>query len=157
MRVDAFPAHATLTPGQPLVIEVQVFNTEPVISAHRVRVLGVDPAWITLDQDQLSLFPDTMGVVVVTITLPPGIPAGTRQLTVQVSELTPPNGTENVVVDLTVPDEQGARIAIDPVSTTAGTTTSVTVILENEGNTDLDLRLEGIDEEDRIQFAFDPP
>src|SRR5581483_3697626 len=143
--------------GQPLVIEVQVFNTEPVISAHRVRVLGVDPAWITLDQDQLSLFPDTMGVVVVTITLPPGIPAGTRQLTVQVSELTPPNGTENVVVDLTVPDEQGARIAIDPVSTTAGTTTSVTVILENEGNTDLDLRLEGIDEEDRIQFAFDPP
>ena len=53
MRVDAFPAHATLIPGQPLVITVQVFNTSPVISAHTLRILGVDPNWVTLDQDQL--------------------------------------------------------------------------------------------------------
>jgi len=78
MRIDAFPAHATLIPGQPAVVTVQVFNTSPVISAHTIRVLGVDPSWVTLDQTQLSLFPDTTGSVVVTITLPRGIPAGTR-------------------------------------------------------------------------------
>ena len=61
MRVDAIPAHATLILGQPLVVSVQVYNTAPVISAYTVRVLGVDPAWVTLDQDQLSLFPGHAG------------------------------------------------------------------------------------------------
>ncbi|HEY2812238.1 MAG TPA: carboxypeptidase-like regulatory domain-containing protein [Acidimicrobiales bacterium] len=156
MRVDAFPAHATLVPGQPLVVTVQVFNTNPVISAHTIRVFGVDPSWVTLDQDQLSLFPDTIGVIVATITLPKGIPAGTRQLTIQVNELTPPEEVETAVVDLTVPDEQGARIGLEPLSVTAGSKATVTVLLENEGNTDLNLRLEGIDEEDKIAFEFDP-
>jgi hypothetical protein len=156
MRVDAFPAHATLILGQPLVVTVQVFNTAPVISGYSVRVLGVDPAWVTLDQNQLSLFPDTSGSVVVTITLPKGIPAGTRQLTIQVNENTPPGDVESAVVDLTVPDEQGARISIDPLSVTAGTKSTVTVLLENDGNTDLNLVLDGVDEEDKISFDFVP-
>ena len=157
MRVDAIPAHATLILGQPLVVSVQVYNTAQVISAYTVRVLGVDPAWVTLDQDQLSLFPDTLGSLVVTITLPKGIPAGTRRLTIQVTEQTPPGDVQSAVVDLAVPDEQGARISLDPLSVTAGSKSTVTVMLENEGNTELNLVLEGLDEEDKISFAFDPP
>jgi len=133
-----------------------VYNTAQVISAYTVRVLGVDPAWVTLDQDQLSLFPDTIGSLVVTITLPKGIPAGTRRLTIQVTEQTPPGDVQSAVVDLAVPDEQGARISLDPLSVTAGSKSTVTVMLENEGNTDLNLVLEGLDEEDKISFDFDP-
>src|SRR5262249_29645711 len=84
------------------------------------------------------------------------IPAGTRKLTVQVSELTPPGDVANTDVDLTVPDQQGARISLDPLSVTAGKKSTVSVVLENDGNTDLNLGLQGIDEEDKISFAFDP-
>ena len=157
MKVDVFPAHATVVPGQAVVLSIQVFNSSSVISAHRVRVLGVDERWLTLDVDQLSLFPETSGIVIATISLPKGIPAGTRQLTVQVSELTPPQRTVTATVDLTVPAETGARIALDPIAVTGGKAAAIGVILENDGNADLLLRLDGIDEEDKLQFLFEPP
>ena len=59
------------------MVTVRVVNTADIISGHRIRVLGVDPRWATLDQDNLSLFPDSSGVAVLTVTLPAGIPAGT--------------------------------------------------------------------------------
>jgi 5-hydroxyisourate hydrolase-like protein (transthyretin family) len=157
MRVDVFPEHATPAPGQPVVLTVQVFNSAPVISAHRVRVLGVDEKWVSVDHDQLSLFPESTGIVIVTVTLPRGIPAGTRRIAIQVHELTPPGRTETVNVDLTIPAEQGARIMVDPVSVTGGSKATVGVTLANDGNTDLLLRLDAVDEEDKLQFAFDPP
>jgi hypothetical protein len=156
MRVEVFPAHVTMVPGQPVLVAVQVLNTATVISAHKVRILGVDERWVELDTDQLSLFPETTGVVNATISLPEGIPAGTRRLTVQVVELTPPQRTATATIDLTVPEQLGARIAVDPVATTGGRRTEVAVHLANEGNTELALRLDGIDEEDRLSFRFDP-
>ncbi|MEY2420305.1 MAG: hypothetical protein QOI95_372 [Acidimicrobiaceae bacterium] len=157
MRVDVFPEHATPAPGQPVVLTVQVFNSAPVISAHRIRILGVDERWVTVDHDQLSLFPESTGVVIVTITLPAGIPSGMRRISIQVNELTPPNRTETVNVDLTIPAEQGARISVDPISVTGGTRTTVGVMLANDGNTDLRLQLDAVDEEDKLSFEFDPP
>jgi hypothetical protein len=157
MRIDVFPEHATPAPGEPVLLTVQVFNSAPVISAHRIRVLGVDEKWVTVDHDQLSLFPESTGVVLVTITLPAGIPAGMRRISIQVHELTAPNRTETVNVDLTIPAEQGARISVDPIAVTGGTRTTVGVMLANDGNTDLHLTLDAVDEEDKLSFHFDPP
>ncbi len=157
MRVEITPSHVTVAGGQSVVLTIQVFNSSQVISAHRIRVLGIDERWMTLDNDQLSLFPDTSGIVTATITLPRGIPAGTRQLTVSVAELTPPQRTITATADLTVPAEAGARISLEPVSTSGGSTAAIGVVLENDGNSELDLRLDGIDEEDKVQFAFEPP
>src|SRR4051794_25043590 len=157
MRVDVFPEHATPAPGEPVILTVQVFNSAPVISAHRIRVLGVDEKWVTVDHDQLSLFPESTGVSIVTITLPAGIPSGLRRISIQVHELTPPNRTETVNVDLTIPAEQGARISVDPISVTGGSRTVVGVLLANDGNTDLRLQLDAVDEEDKLTFVFDPP
>lgn len=156
MRVDVFPEAITPAPGQPVVLTVQVFNSAPVISAHRIRILGVDEKWVTVDHDQLSLFPESTGVVLVTITLPKGIPSGTRRITIQVHEQTPPNRTESVNVDLTIPAEQGARISVDPISVTGGSKATVGVLLANDGNTNLTLRLDAVDEEDKLAFVFDP-
>ena len=68
MRVEANPLRLSAIPGEPSVITVNVTNTRTVISGHRLRVLGIDPAWATLDQENLSLFPETSGVAVVTVT-----------------------------------------------------------------------------------------
>lgn len=155
MRVEVSPRHCSLIPGEPAVITVSVANTGMVISGHRVRVLGVDPAWVTIDQDQLSLFPDTSGACVVKVTLPKGVPAGSRSLAVEVTELTPPNETTVVNVALSVPAEPKLRMSLDPVSVTAGHRASVAVLLENTGNSVLDVVLDGRDETGEVRFAFD--
>ena len=102
MRIDVAPTRTAVTPGQPIVVTASVFNTGDVIAAYRVDVLGVDARWVQTDVDSLQLFPGSSGTVVVTITLPPGIPAGTRTLGLQVTELTPPGQVELGEVELVV-------------------------------------------------------
>jgi len=156
MRVEVEPRQATVVPGQATVLTVRVVNTGTVISGHRVRVLGVDPRWVHLDQDQLSLFPDAAGVSVMTVTLPPGIPAGLRRLGVEVQELTPPGGRQVVEVELTVPAQLSLKAELDPPSTTGGRSTAVGVVVDNTGNSEVNIELEGTDEEGQILFAFTP-
>lgn len=156
MRVEVEPHRATVAPGRPTVLTVRVVNTGTVISGHRIRVLGVDPRWVQLDQQQLSLFPDAAGVAVLTITLPPGIPAGVRRLGVEVQELTPPAARRLVEVELTVPAELGLKIELDPVSTTGGRSTTVGVLVDNIGNSEVEIDLAGLDEEGHVRFVFRP-
>ena len=156
MRVEVEPRQATVSPGRPTIVTVRVVNTGTVISGHRVRILGVDPRWVQVDQNQLSLFPDAAAVVVVTVTLPAGIPAGVRHVGVEVQELTPPGDRQMVQVELTVPAELGLKVDLDPASTTGGRTATVGVLVDNIGNADVDIDLSGIDDEAQVSFAFRP-
>lgn len=156
MRVEVSPQRTTLIPGQPVILTVQVFNSTQIISGHRVTVLGVDERWVSVDNGELSLFPDTSGMAIVTITLPPGIPAGTRRVAIQVNETTPPARTQVVEVDLTVPAELAVRVELDPMTATAGRAANFGVVVENTGNTDMDLSMAGTDEEARLKFLFEP-
>ncbi len=157
MRVDVEPRQLSGVPGQPALITVTITNTRAVISGHRVRVLGVDPEWVTLDHDSLSLFPETAGVAMVRVTLPPGIPSGVRSFSVEVSELTPPQETSVTRVELTVPAELGLTMSVDPASVTGGSMATVALLVENTGNTPLDAGLRGLDDEGEMEFAFTPP
>jgi hypothetical protein len=156
MHVDVNPRALSAVPGQPSVITVQIVNNTDVISGHRLRVLGVDPRWVELDNDQLSLFPDAVGVAVMTVTLPAGIPAGTRQISIEVRELTPPAALSVVDVQLTVPAELALRVALDPVSVSSGRSAAVGVVVDNAGNSPVDVSLAGADEEGTVAFAFEP-
>ena len=155
MRVEVTPRHCSVVAGRSTVITVSVTNSASIISGHRIRVLGVDPKWVSLDQDNLSLFPDATGVAVATVTLPPGLPAGPRTIAIEVSELTPPHETALVDVEVTVPAEPKLTLAVDPVSVTGGRSAKVAVIAQNTGNSVLDPALDGRDETGEMDFAFD--
>jgi hypothetical protein len=157
MKVEVNPRRLSVVPGEPAVITVSVANTGGIISGHRVRVLGVDPRWVSVDQDQLSLFPDSAGVCVVTLTLPRGVPAGPRTVSIEVTELTPPHGREVVSVEVTVPAEPALKVGLDPVSVTGGRSASVAVLVENTGNAPLDVSLDGREETGEVRFRFDDP
>jgi len=66
VRVDVSPDRAVVSPGSPVSLTVAVTNTTDVISGHQVRVLGVDPRWVELSQERLSLFPGATATCVVT-------------------------------------------------------------------------------------------
>ncbi len=156
MRVEVSPRSFTVAPGQPAVFSVQVFNTRTVISGHRVRVLGIDPTWVELDQPQLSLLPESLGVTLVTIQLPKDLPAGVRTVGFEVSELTPPAAITVTDVELTIPAQTAMQLTLDPVSSTGGKSSSISVTIANTGNSVIDVALDGTDEEQQIEFGFVP-
>ena len=156
MRVDVNPRRLSCVPGQAAVITISVANTGTIITGHRIRVLGLDPEWVQLDTNELSLFPDATGVARLEVTFPPGIPAGPRTLSIEVSELTPPFDVAVIPVEVTVPAELAIKAALDPVSVTSGKVATVAVVVENVGNTVTDVNLAGTDDEGAISFAFEP-
>jgi hypothetical protein len=156
VRVELAPHRLSVVPGAPSVLTVQIFNTSSVISGYQIRVLGVDERWVSIDNDQLSLFPETTGVAVLTITLPKGIPAGIRRIGIQVRELTPPSAVQVVEAELTVPAELSLRLGMEPVSATGGKTATFGVLVENAGNAEMSVSLAGSDEEAKVAFSFEP-
>lgn len=157
MRVEVTPRRCSVVAGQTAVVTISVTNTASVISGHRIRLLGVDPRWVELDQDELSLFPDATGVAVASLTLPAGIPAGPRSIAVEVTELTPPHDTATVDLEVTVPAEPGLKLAVDPVSVIGGSSAAVAVVAQNTGNSVIDPAIDGRDDTGDISFAFDQP
>ena len=157
MRIDATPQRLNAIPGTPALITIHVVNTGTIISGHEVRILGVDPQWVSIDQPQLSLFPEASGTIIVAVTLPEGVPAGTRRISIEVAELTPPMDVEVVPIELTVPAELGLSLQLDPMSVTGGGTVSSGILIENTGNSKVDVVLNGTDDEGAIDFAFTPP
>jgi hypothetical protein len=156
MRVEVNPRSAVAAPGKPAVFTIQVFNTEPLISGHRIRVLGADSEWTSLDKEQISLFPDTTGVAVLAVTFPMGSPAGARRVSVEVSEITEPYAVEVVDLDLEIPSAPALAIKLDPVSISAGRHGALTAIVSNTGNITQEVKLEGEDDERQVTFSFSP-
>ncbi|MDQ1713572.1 MAG: hypothetical protein QOE45_3022 [Frankiaceae bacterium] len=156
MRVAVTPDRATVSPGTPVVLTVAVTNTGDVISGHQIRVLGVDPRWVELTEERLSLFPGATGASVLTLTLPPGLLAGTRRLSVQVRELTGEGGAEVVDVDLELPPVREVETRMEPASVTAGKRASFAMVVQNTGNVALSADLAGSDEEEKVRFRFAP-
>jgi hypothetical protein len=156
MRVDVTPLTAEVVPGQPLFLTVMITNTSTVIGGYLVRLLGADPGWVEFDGEQVSLFPEEVRVLTVSITPPKGIPAGVRRIAVQVRELTPPEDSTITEVDLTVPAAKSLQVRADPLAVTAGKRAGFSIIAENTGNTMIAGRLAGDDPEGKVKFAFEP-
>lgn len=156
MRVEVTPRQCDIAPGQPVLLTLTITNTSDVIGGYTVRVLGADPGWVTMDVEQISLFPDEVRVVPLSVTPPAGLPAGARRIAVQVRELTPPNETAIVDVDLLVPAARGMKVRVDPLTITAGKRATFSVIAENTGNTTIEGRFAGDDPETQVGFGFDP-
>ncbi|MCU1595533.1 MAG: hypothetical protein JWO12_2925 [Frankiales bacterium] len=156
MRMSVTPERATVSPGTPVVLTVAVTNTEDVISGHLIRVLGVDPRWVHLSDERLSLFPGATGVCVVTLTLPTGLLAGQRRVSIQVRELTGAAAAEVIDVDLLLPVVRSVETRLEPSAVTAGKRASFGLLVTNTGNADVTTTLHGTDEEDRVAFRFTP-
>ncbi|WP_244930198.1 carboxypeptidase regulatory-like domain-containing protein [Nocardioides sp. W7] len=157
MHVDITPRRFELMPGVPQPINVTISNTSDVIGGYAVRILGADPSWITIDDAEISLFPDESRTVSVLVSVPDGMTAGERRLAVQVRELTPPEGAVVEEVVFTVPEAPAVQLRVDPMAVTAGRTARLNLLIDNTGNTPIHRRLHGQDPESRVRFRFEPP
>lgn len=157
MRVDVTPQAVRIEPGRASTLNVSIFNDASIIVAYRIRVLGLDPAWVTVSDPRPSLFPDTASDTVVVITLPVDAPAGVRRIGVEVTSLTEPAITEIVEVEIDIPAEPEAFIELEPVSVFGTRSGNFGVATTNIGNTPLHIEFEADDPDDHLTFRFDPP
>ena len=85
-------------------------NTGTLIGGYHLRVLGADPSWVSLETENLSLFPDTSQTISAAVRIPPGVAAGERRMAVQVRELTPPQAISHRRDQLVVPPAEALRL-----------------------------------------------
>ncbi|MCU1486161.1 MAG: hypothetical protein JWN67_2907 [Actinomycetia bacterium] len=157
MRLEVAPAEVQVVPGQPTIVVAQVFNTDDVINAYGVRVFGVDPEWIRLDDERLSLFPGAVGTITIFIEVPRAYPAGELRVGVEVTPLVDPSRRQIGESTLVVPAHRKATLSLDPISQSGGKRATFNLTLANEGNAPLQLTLGAIDPEDKVKVAFNPP
>jgi 5-hydroxyisourate hydrolase-like protein (transthyretin family) len=156
MRISVDPSRVELVENQPFSVMVTVTNTGTVIGGYHLRVLGADPSWVTLDAENLSLFPETSQTVRVTVRIPPGVGAGDRRIAVQVRELTPPQSIAVAEIELMVPPREAMKMGLQPMTVICGRTGNFSLLAENTGNTPMAVAPLGLDPEDKLRFEFIP-
>ncbi|GGL16280.1 hypothetical protein GCM10009774_03380 [Cellulomonas gelida] len=157
VRLDIDPRRLVVQPGAPATFVATVTNTSALIAGYSVRVLGADPSWVRLDEPELRLFPDETSAVVVTLTLPEGVPAGERRVALQVRDLADDGAIAVQDVVLDVPPAPRTSLKLDPPTVTAGAAAVFSVLVHNEGNTQQVGRVVARDPEAATAFTFQPP
>ncbi|MDQ1248188.1 MAG: carboxypeptidase regulatory-like protein [Actinomycetota bacterium] len=157
MTVQVSPTSLTCGPGIPGHLSVLVHNPHEVIAGFSLRVLGADPAWVEIPESEVSLFPGENRTLGVVLTPPEDLPAGTRRVTVQVRELTPPHQVTLTDVTLEVPARELVQLRVEPAVVQGGRRAVLRLVARNQGNTTVAAALAGHDEEGRVRFVFSPP
>jgi hypothetical protein len=157
MRTSAQPELVAVAPGDRGTISVSVTNTSPVIDAFRVQVFGLDPSWVTVTPDRLSLFPGQTENIDIGVALPEDYPASHRTISVNVSSDDDPGAFSLSEVELEVRPRTTASLRLDPTMITAGRSARFGMIVTNVGNAAVDAIGYAIDPEDLATFGFTPP
>ena len=156
MRLQVSPERVELGDIREFEVLITVTNTGTVIGGYHLRILGADPSWVSLESENLSLFPDTSQSVRAMVRIPPGLGAGERRIAVQVRELTPPQAISVAEIELVVPAKDALRLQLLPTTVVGGRTGRFGLQAENIGNTRATVLPIGLDPEEKVAFAFSP-
>ena len=155
MRIEVEPRR--IVAGADLQLTVLITNTGSVISGYTIRLLGIDPAWVALDEAVPRLFPGESTVVTAQLQIPAELPAGERRVAVQVRAQTDDQLTAVEEVVLHVPGAPQVDVTLEPATVTAGRRAVFEAHVHNRGNTQVAATLLGVDEERALGYAVDPP
>ncbi len=137
---SAFPNLVEAAGGQVVTVQLSIANTSDRIDAYAVTVFGLDPLWITLEPERLSLFPGDIGLVDVQLRIPAGYPAGMRSLTFHVLSENDQTQFALATISLGITGRPKMAITLDPTSITGGSQVQFGMILANQGNARLSIR-----------------
>ena len=156
MRLEVGPAEVDASVDEPIVLQVEVYNSRPVIDGFRATLLGLGDQPFTSEPPELSLFPESSGVMLLTFTLPHSFPAGSRVIGVKVASVVHPEESAAREVRLHMAPIEAATMAAEPLALTAGKRGDFSVAVANEGNVPLEARLRASDSVGKLAFRFSP-
>lgn len=134
-----------ITPGVPATLDVEVVNTVGVIDGLTAVVYGLDPAWVSLIQPVLSLFPDSVGTLTLRFDVPRTCPAGESAITVRVQSTIDPDRAVEHLVGLVVDPVEAAEMEMRPSLVEAGSYAGMQAIIHNLGNVTTEFAVSALD------------
>jgi hypothetical protein len=156
MRATVALPHLKASPGRSFTITVDVVNSNDVIDGASARLVGLPGTRVSCDRGELALFPAGTGTLVLTVDLPRGFLAGLHQATVEVLSRVYGDQVARCDIDVDVePVTQGA-LQLLPATKSGHRRSSFTLVCDNEGNTPLELTLDGYDPERALRLHFEP-
>ena len=157
MHTTAWPEELDLGPGDTGFLSLAVTNTSTVIDAYRVQLFGLDPEWVRIEPQRLSLFPGETENFGIHVSLPEDYPSSQRRLAVNVVSEADAAAFSIVHIDLAVRPQTDTTVALDPSLITSGRSATFGIVVSNVGNTSVTAVPFGIDPEDLANFDFQPP
>lgn len=156
MKVRSTITRLDIPPGDHAQIPLEVINTSAVIDSISVRVVGIDSGLIATDPASLPLFPDALGEITVTITLPQAFPAGTYPIMLVVGGVAPEAGNAHHDLELVVPRRAAAHLEATPSLVRARRKASFRVTVHNDGNVPLQTALRAEDADRKVRTSVLP-
>jgi hypothetical protein len=157
-RVTVVPDRITVRPGEATEVEVTIQNTGRVVEHYDTSIVGLPGHEASGNPPTVKLRPGESGTVQVNLKVParPAPDAGLYTLGVLVRSPYQRQLSRCEELRLDVQPAPGISIAAAPEVATGGGTGSYGLRLANDGNTALDITLQGSDPEGRVRFFFRP-
>ena len=157
MRTTVETERLQIHPGRPGTLDIDVVNTSDVIDGLSATVDGLDPAFVRVTPPVVTLFPDSVGRLTVTLDLPKTYPAGDSFLNVRVNSTVDAGVQTENAVWITVDSVEAAEISLRPSLVVAGSEARFGVIITNTGNVTTDFAFEAVEPTRAIECRVIPP
>jgi len=147
-----------INPGEKAEVALTVQNFSEIVDRYKISVDGVEPGWVVVSRDELSLFPKDQDQVKITFSPPAGMKAKAGHYDVQVQVVSQENPTERTIapIDLAITAHPNFEVALQPQKQRGGIDATYTVRLRNLGNADLTVSLEAEDAENGCTYTLTP-
>lgn len=146
MRTAVATSHLRVTPGKPVVLDVDVTNTSDIIDGVTATIQGLDAAWVSLVVPVVSLFPQASSTLSLRISLPTNCLAGEYLVSVQVVSIIDPDRFSDHEFWLSVEPLLAASLTMHPSVVVGGSHAVFQASIANEGNVTADLVVNARDE-----------
>jgi len=162
IQVHVEPDHLALILGERASIEVEVFNGSPIVDEFRVDLIGpfvdpIRPEWVTTQPRTLALFPNTSGVVVLTLDIPAAsqLLAGRHVAGIRIRSTTEAAHAFVAELPITVSSQPAIALHMDPQSVVGGGEAEASVVARNLGNVPVNLWFSATDPSNAITFSME--
>lgn len=147
-----------INPGEKAEVTLTVQNFSEIVDRYKITVDGIEPTWVSISREELSLFPKDQDQVKISFSLPAGADAKSGHYDVRVQVLSQEKPTERTTapLDLTVTAHPNLTISLQPQKQSGSSGAQYTVKLHNPGNADLTISLEAEDAEGGCAYTITP-
>ena len=139
LRVDLLTPVVQVAPGETVGVSLEVLNTSPVIEQIEVRLLGLTAESVAQTPPAMTLFPEESARVTLDLTFHPTLPAGTHEALLTVTGRSGALGPAELMLIVEVPEVPRATLIVEPPIRSGGRRGAFEVLVDNVGNTELDL------------------
>lgn len=161
IQVHVEPDHLALNLGERASIEVEVFNGSAIVDEFHVDLLGpwvdpIRPEWVTVQPASLALFPNTSGVVLLTLDVPGAsqLLAGRHLIGIRVRSTTDPDFAYVAELPVTVNSQPVASLHLDPQTPSGGSSATTHLVARNLGNVPMNLWFSTTDPASAVRFEL---